>query len=68
MGADGSLPVRLTTNDDLDAWAVWSPDGTRIVFQSDQESDLELYVIASGGGPPKRLTESPGEDAEPAWG
>jgi Tol biopolymer transport system component len=67
MGADGSLPVRLTTNDDLDAWPVWSPDGLRLLFQTDQDSDLELHSIAAGGGPEKRLTESPGEDAEPSW-
>jgi Tol biopolymer transport system component len=67
MGADGSLPTRLTTNDDTDKWPVWSPDGARLAFQTDQDSDVEIYVIASGGGAPKRLTESPGDDAEPSW-
>ncbi|HUP86529.1 MAG TPA: hypothetical protein VM143_12745 [Acidimicrobiales bacterium] len=68
MGADGSLPVRLTTNDWIDAWPVWSPDGARLLFQMDQASDLELHTMSAGGGPSRRLTESPGEDAEPAWG
>jgi hypothetical protein len=68
MGADGSLPVRLTTNDFLDAWPVWSPDGARLLFQMDQASDLELHSMSAGGGASRRLTESPGEDAEAAWG
>jgi Tol biopolymer transport system component len=68
MGGDGSLPVRLTTNDDTDSWPVWSPDGGRLLFQTDQDSDLELHAMAAGGGPSVRLTESPGEDTEPAWG
>ena len=68
MGADGSLPVRLTTNDFVDAWPVWSPDGTRLAFQTDQASDLELHTMSAGGGPSRRLTEVPGEDAEAAWG
>ena len=68
MGADGSLPVRLTTNDFVDAWPVWSPDGARLVFQMDQASDLELHSMSAGGGPSRRLTEVPGEDAEASWG
>ena len=67
MGADGSLPVRLTTNDDLDAWPVWSPDGARLLFQTDRDSDLELHVMSAGGGASRRMTESPGDDAEAAW-
>ena len=68
MGADGTLPVRLTTNDFVDAWPVWSPDGARLVFQMDQASDLELHSMSAGGGPSRRLTEVPGEDAEASWG
>ncbi|MEW6252715.1 MAG: hypothetical protein AB1716_18920, partial [Planctomycetota bacterium] len=31
---------------------VWSPDGTRLVFRADKDTDdvLELYVGAAGGG------------------
>ena len=68
MGGDGSLPVRLTTNDDIDAWPAWSPDGARLVFQTNRDSDLELHVMSAGGGESRRLTESPGDDAEPSWG
>jgi hypothetical protein len=68
MGGDGSLPVRLTTNDDVDAWPAWSPDGSRLVFQTNRDSDLELHIMSAGGGESRRFTDSPGDDAEPAWG
>ncbi|HVF33082.1 MAG TPA: hypothetical protein VM933_08600 [Acidimicrobiales bacterium] len=68
MGGDGTLPVRLTTNDDLDAWPAWSPDGARLLFQTDRDSDLELHVMSAGGGQSRRMSESPGDDAEPSWG
>ncbi|MBW3556204.1 MAG: hypothetical protein KY454_04595 [Actinobacteria bacterium] len=67
MGADGSLPTRLTTNDATDTWPAWAPDGSRLAFQSDSSTDVEIYVVAVGGGAPRRLIESPGEDAEPNW-
>ncbi len=68
MGADGGLPVRVSNNDDLDSWPVWSPDGRQLLYQSDQDSDPELYVIGAGGGAFRRITESPGDEAEPSWG
>ena len=67
-GDDGSLPVRLTTNDTLDAWPAWSPDGARLLFQTDRDSDLEIHSMSAGGGESRRFTESPGDDAEPTWG
>ena len=67
MGADGSLPVRLTTNENIDRWPDWSPDGTRLIFQSDRDGDIELYTMGAQGGPARRVTEFPGEDAEPSW-
>ena len=67
VGADGTLPTRLTQDEALDKWPDWSPDGTRLVFQSDREADLEIYTIPSAGGAARRITEFPGEDAEPSW-
>jgi len=45
----------------------WSPDGARIAFASDDDGDLDIYVIASSGGEPVRLTANPGIDTDPAW-
>lgn len=57
----------------------WSPDGSRLVYSSirdrngqDCGSDecnyrSEIYVSRSDGTAARRLTRSPGEDAQPSW-
>src|SRR5438445_7257776 len=59
---DGSSAVQLTS---LGAAGSprWSPDGQRIVFDSNIEGQFELYVIDANGGTPQRLTNHPAFDA-----
>jgi eukaryotic-like serine/threonine-protein kinase len=49
--------VRFTSNADIDAFPVWSPDGQFIAFQSYQKgSSGEIYrKSATGAGPEERL-------------
>ena len=43
---DSSSKVRqLTDNDSYDGGASWSPDGSRILFISDQDGDSEIFVM-----------------------
>jgi len=46
-------------------WPQWSPDGTRIAFQSGEG----IYIVPALGGVPKRLVESPPEGSAltPSW-
>jgi len=41
----------------------WSPDGRTIVFESDREGELALYLVAADGGAVTRLTPT-GLEAE----
>jgi Tol biopolymer transport system component len=41
----------------------WSPDGQRIVFDSNIEGQFEIYQIDANGGRPQRLTYHPANDA-----
>lgn len=50
-----------------DYFAVWSPDGREIAFMSDRSGDPEVYVARADGGGLRRLTETPGRDAHPAY-
>jgi Tol biopolymer transport system component len=62
---DGGRLTRLTTNDGYDAEAVVAPDGSRIVFTSLREGDLDLYLMDADGGHVRRLTDRLGYDGGP---
>lgn len=45
----------------------FSPDGSRIAFASNQDGELNIYVVGSGGGTPSKLTANAGNNTEPSW-
>ncbi|MDQ8204910.1 hypothetical protein [Pelagicoccus sp. SDUM812003] len=58
----------LTKSSGLEAAPCWSPDGSRIVFSSDQNGGVQLFVVPSFGGQMRRLrTDISGYCAEPDW-
>jgi Tol biopolymer transport system component len=67
MNADGSSVVPLTSNDAFDGEPAWSPDGTKLVFQSTRDSQWELYVMNADGSGQTRLTNNLAIDGEPVW-
>lgn len=60
--ADGSDPVRLTDHPGYDAEATVSEDGSRIVFTSLREGDVDLYTMSADGKDVRRVTREPGYD------
>ena len=42
----------------FDAFPSWSPDGKFIVFESDRDGDLEIYVMNADGSSPRQLTDN----------
>lgn len=56
---------RRTRSDRVKASPVWSPDGSRIIFE--MEPGPQLYVMSAGGGQPARVTPTPGYMAEADW-
>jgi tricorn protease len=65
--SQGGKAVQLTTNAAYDGYPVWSPDGSRIAFESDREGSLDIFVVSSGGGEPKRLTTYTGAEKPVAF-
>jgi Tol biopolymer transport system component len=76
---DGSDQRQLTDNPANDDGAVWSPDGSKILFTSDRDRNgdclfhdcighaPELYVMDAEGSDEERLTRSPATEAGPTW-
>jgi uncharacterized repeat protein (TIGR01451 family) len=67
MNADGSGGGMLTNNDQDDVSPAWSPDGSRIAFQSYRDGQAEIYVMNADGANQTRLTVSADYDGDPAW-
>jgi dipeptidyl aminopeptidase/acylaminoacyl peptidase len=64
---------RTNAADELDA--VWTPDGSAVVFVASTDRDsaayadpsLHLYVVPAAGGEPRRLTRANGEYTAPSF-
>jgi Tol biopolymer transport system component len=61
---DGSQKRLLAPNA---KWATWSPDGKRLVFESDRTGNPEIFVVDADGSNVIRLTDHPASDGAPAW-
>ncbi len=64
---DGTDERRLTTSEALEMFPSWSPDGTRILFASEQDGSMELYTVDVADGSLTRLTYNSATDWNPAW-
>jgi WD40 repeat protein len=67
MDADGSNQVQRTFDGTEDNAPTFSPDGTRILFQSNRTGDYELWVMNTDGTNPTQLTASSGVDGPAEW-
>jgi Tol biopolymer transport system component len=59
---DGGDLRRITETPGYDAEATMSRDGSRIVFTSVRDGDLDLYTMNTDGGDVRRLTDEIGYD------
>ena len=59
--------TRLTVHDAWDASPAWSPDGSRIAFNSDRDGNTEVYAVYADGSGVARLTYNDAVDGDPAW-
>ena len=67
MNVDGSSPRSLATQIVAKGNREWSHDGTRIVFAARVDGDIEIFSVHVASGRLTRLTNLPGEDADPSW-
>jgi serine/threonine protein kinase/Tol biopolymer transport system component len=68
VGTDGKGLRQLTDDPFRDRHPRWSPDGSRLAFQSDRSGRYELWSIAADGSGLKPLTRTTGGPlAYPVW-
>jgi TolB protein len=58
---------RVTSGAQIDTAASFSPDGQRIVFESDRGGGQQIYVMGVGGGAPNRISFGEGRYSTPVW-
>ena len=68
MNADGSGVKALTENTSGDnLFPIWSPDGTKLLFNSSRDGDMDVYVMNVDGSNPINLTNDPVDEEKPSW-
>src|SRR2546421_405097 len=69
MNADGTGQTNCTNNSASEDGLEWSPDGTKIAFNSSRGGDdRQIYVMSANcTGTPTKLTNGPGENINPSW-
>lgn len=66
-GTNPSIPFCLSENVFPDSWPVWSTDGKKMVFVSEVDGDLEIFMINSDGTSIVQLTDNTWDDRDPSW-
>ncbi|MCP4726408.1 MAG: hypothetical protein GY863_15290 [bacterium] len=69
INTDGNYKIKITDTNGkfVSENPYWSPEGTRIVFQSNRGGNFQLYSIDTNGNNIIRLTNHDGNDYWPGW-
>ncbi|GAI97954.1 unnamed protein product, partial [marine sediment metagenome] len=67
MNIDGSGQTNLTNNLAWDFEPCFSPDGSKIAFESLRDGNCEIYIMNVDGSGQTRLTDNPADDESPCF-
>jgi len=59
---EGRNVRRLTSDEGVEAYPAFSPDGRLVAFSGQYDGNLDVFVVPAAGGVPKRLTWHPASD------
>ncbi|HZE82441.1 MAG TPA: protease, partial [Candidatus Polarisedimenticolia bacterium] len=67
VAREGGEARLLTSGNGTKTDPVFSPDGNMIAFSGDYDGNVDIYVMPSSGGVPRRLTHHPAVDEVVGW-
>src|SRR5476651_1091381 len=67
VAREGGEARLLTSGTGTKSDPVFSPDGSMIAFTGDYDGNVDVYVMPSAGGIPRRLTHHPAIDEVVGW-
>src|SRR5271167_5168626 len=67
VSREGGEAIRLTAGPGIKRGPHFSPDGQWIAFTGEYDGKLNVYVLAAGGGNPRRVTFGSGPDVALGW-
>jgi eukaryotic-like serine/threonine-protein kinase len=67
LDMDRGLFTRFTFDASIDSFPLWSPEGRRIVFNSNRTGVFDFYVKPAGGGSEQLLLATPQVKAPSDW-
>lgn len=65
--AGGGTPQQLTHGPGINIGGSYSPDGSKIVFESDRSGSQQVYVMNADGSNQQRISFFGGRSATPEW-
>ncbi|HEX7359273.1 MAG TPA: protease, partial [Bryobacteraceae bacterium] len=67
VNRQGGQAQRLVTGMDRLSNPIFSPDGSEVAYAGEYDGNVDVYVVPSTGGEPRRLTYHPGRDVPVGW-
>ncbi|HKS19897.1 MAG TPA: Tol-Pal system protein TolB, partial [Bradyrhizobium sp.] len=67
VSVNGGASTRLTNSPTIDVGGSYSPDGSKIVFESDRSGSQQIYVMNADGSNQHRISFGGASYATPEW-